>query len=62
MRKFSSMLLLLFLFHFCISEKTIKITGIYSATCEIDTSQQFSVYFLATYTDISEKDQIYISL
>lgn len=62
MRKFSSMLLLLFLFHFSISEKTIKITGINSATCDIGTSQQFSVYFLATYTDISENDQIYLPL
>ena len=59
MRKFSSMLLLLFLFHFSISEKTIKITGINSATCDINTSQQFSVYFYATYTDISGNDQIY---
>ena len=62
MRKFSSMLLLLFLFHFCISEKTIKITGINSATCDIGTSQLFSVYFLATYTDISGNDQIYLPL
>lgn len=62
MRKFSSMLLLLFLFHFSISEKTIKITGINSATCEIDTSQQFSVDFYATYTDISGNDQIYLPL
>ena len=62
MRKFSSMLLLLFLFQFSISEKTIKITGINSATCDINTSQQFSVYFLATYTDISGNDQIYLPL
>ena len=62
MRKFSSMLLLLFLFHFSISEKTIKITGIIPATCEIDTSQQFSVDFLATYTDISENGQIFLPL
>ena len=62
MRKFSSMLLLLFLFHFSISEKTIKITGINSATCDINTSQQFSVDFLATYTDISGNDQIYLPL
>ena len=62
MKKFSSMLLLFFLFNFCISEKTIKITGIHSANCDINTSQQFSVYFLATYTDISENDQIYLPL
>ena len=62
MRKFSSILLLLFLFHFSISEKTIKITGVNSATCDIGTSQLFSVYFLATYTDISENDQIFLPL
>ena len=62
MKKFSSMLLLFFLFNFCISEKTIKITGINSATCDINTSQQFSVYFYATYTDISGNDQIYLPL
>ena len=62
MKKFSSMLLLFFLFNFCISEKTIKITGINSATCDINTSQHFSVYFLSTYTDISENGQIFLPL
>lgn len=61
MRKLFSILLLFFLFQFGISEKTIQIKSVLSKECKVN-DQQFRVIFEATYTDITESDQINLPL